>query len=324
MNDIEKIDERKKKSTKIKLPCGINKNGEVVYVDDVKNGKACECFCPGCHQQLVAKNKGTDKTHHFAHKNKDSDCEHGYQSALHYMAKDLFTEMKELVFIKNGKIEKYKIDSVEIEHRLDSIIPDILVTCDGKQFIVEIFVTHAVDDEKKAKIKQMMIYAIEINVSHLKKENVDKEILRAELSNTENFSWIYDADDDLIEQKKTIIQSYGTKNPIHKNFDAILCLRLINQKEDHLKFVPTGYCMKCNYGVHNIGENFIYCGLHLPIPVKPVAANIFVNENKVMFLSEFQKYNKSFRTNLENAVKKQIAVFNYIRQLNLNLAVQQF
>ena len=82
--------------------------------------------------------------------------------------------------------------------------------------------------------------------------------------------------------------------------------------------------MKCNYCVHNIGENFIYCGLHLPIPVKPVAANIFANENKVMFLSEFQKYNKSFRTNLENAVKKQIAVFNYIRQLNLNLAVQQY
>lgn len=304
MNDIEKIDERKKKSTKINLPCGINKNGEVVYVDDVKNGKACECFCPGCHQQLVAKNKGTDKTHHFAHKNKDNDCEHGYQSALHYMAKDLFTEMKELVFIKKGKIEKYKIDSVEIEHRLDSIIPDILVTCDGKQFIVEIFVTHAVDEEKKVKIKQMMISAIEINVSHLQKEKVDKEILRTELTNTENYSWIYDADDDLVEQKKKTILEYGT----HRRIDSSMliecpAIKKISNNVGINFLIPFAICENCIHYCKSDKKGFVACGYLFPIPLsieerKKASENILCNKKLVLFSSEVPVYINQFEKTL--------------------------
>ena len=42
----------------IKLPCGINKTREVVYIDDAKNGIECECICPACKSPLVAKNGG--------------------------------------------------------------------------------------------------------------------------------------------------------------------------------------------------------------------------------------------------------------------------
>ena len=73
----------------IKLPCGINKTREVVYIDNAKNGIECECICPACKSPLVAKNGGQKREHHFAHLN-IVECEHGYQSALHYMAKDLF------------------------------------------------------------------------------------------------------------------------------------------------------------------------------------------------------------------------------------------
>ena len=64
------------------------------------------------------------------------------------------------------------------------------MTSDGKQFIVEIYVTHAVDDEKKAKIKSMMISAVEIDISHLKGLMIDKETLQQEISNPENYSWL--------------------------------------------------------------------------------------------------------------------------------------
>ena len=107
--------------TKIKLPCGINKNGEVVYIDEAKNGLSCECVCPACKQPLVAKNGGKKREHHFAHLN-IVECEHGYQSALHYMAKDCFLEMEELTFIKNGIPVRYKIDSVELEKKVSDII----------------------------------------------------------------------------------------------------------------------------------------------------------------------------------------------------------
>ena len=83
----------------ISLPCGLSKDGKLIYIDDAANGLKCECFCPACKQALVAKNGGKKNAHHFAHLNV-VECEHGYQSALHFMAKDLFLEIQYLTFIK--------------------------------------------------------------------------------------------------------------------------------------------------------------------------------------------------------------------------------
>ena len=104
----------------VSLPCGLSKDGKLIYIDDAANGLKCECFCPACKQALVAKNGGRKREHHFAHLNV-VECEHGYQSALHYMAKDLFQELQYLTFIKNGKPVQYKIDSVELECKVNEI-----------------------------------------------------------------------------------------------------------------------------------------------------------------------------------------------------------
>lgn len=297
----------------IKLPCGLNSENKLIYIDEAKNGLSCECVCPGCKQPLVAKNNGKKNEHHFAHKSKDYDCEHGYQSALHYMAKDLFLEMQYLTFVKNGRPVQYKIDTVELERKVDEIIPDILVTCDGKQFIVEIYVTHVVDDEKKQKIKDLKISAIEIDLSRFHKEMIDKDTLKNELSNTNNFSWIYDADIDLIEQKKEIIQQFGMRLPIQIG-NAIGCPILVNQQNQFTRFVTADFCLHCPNCVYQKGNAYITCGRILPSPLnietrRKMFANVFVNENKVMFASEFKDYDKKFAKNLERAMQIQYRVF---------------
>lgn len=33
-------------------------SGQVMHVDDVPNGKQCECICKNCGGHLLAKNKG--------------------------------------------------------------------------------------------------------------------------------------------------------------------------------------------------------------------------------------------------------------------------
>ena len=38
-----------------------NSKGELVFVDDVENGYACNCFCINCHGKLNAKNNGDQK-----------------------------------------------------------------------------------------------------------------------------------------------------------------------------------------------------------------------------------------------------------------------
>ena len=273
-------------TTKITLPCGLNKDGKLIYIDEAKNGLSCECVCPACKQPLVAKNGGKKREHHFAHLNV-VECEHGYQSALHYMAKDCFLEMKELTFTKNGIPVRYKIDSVELEKKVSDIIPDILVTCDGKRFIVEIYVTHAVDDEKKEKIKSLQMSAVEIDLSRFRNETIDKETLKAELCNTANFTWVYDADIDLIAQKREIIQQFGLRLKT-KRGGIIGCPYAQT-------YVTRNFCEECVFCCKKDSES-IYCGINLPLLLRPElrnATNILVNQNKIMTQAEAEHYNQS-------------------------------
>lgn len=301
----------------ISLPCGINENGNLVYIDNAKNGLDCNCFCPACKQPLVAKNAGTKREHHFAHFSVD-ECEHGYQTALHYMAKDLFLEMQYLTFIKNNVPVQYKIDNVELECKVNEIIPDILVTCDGKRFIVEIFVTHAVDDIKKQKIKDMKFSAIEIDLSRFRNEMIDKDLLRRELSNTKNYSWIYDADIDLIAEKRELIEQFGLRIPIQRipiqiRKAIIECPFFSKQKDVFARFVPLDFCFHCPNCVGDKKSNYIRCGKHLPSILsinerKKNTTHVLVNDNIVLFKSEFLAYNQSFGQRLRNANQYQYSV----------------
>lgn len=43
------------------------RNGKMIYVDSVMNGKDCQCECPLCHQKLIARNNSDKIKHHFSH-----------------------------------------------------------------------------------------------------------------------------------------------------------------------------------------------------------------------------------------------------------------
>lgn len=299
----------------IQLLCGLGKDGNIVYIEEAENGLNCGCICPGCGQPLVAKNNGEQKTHHFAHRS-TAECAHGYQSALHYMAKDVFLEMKEFTFMKNGAPEKYRIDGIVLEKAVDSVIPDILVTCDGKKFIVEIFITHAVDNEKKEKIKNLKLSALEIDLSRFRHVMLDKETLKSEVNNADNFSWVYDADLDLIEEKRNALSQFGFKIPIDVG-DSVRCPFLWNQQDQFLQYVPLSFCKKCPHCYFDGKHDYIACAHILPFPLsqrerRKFSENIFVNENKVMFASEFKQYTENWRKNLESAVNSQYRTFTNI------------
>ena len=70
-------------------------NGKLVSVEDVPAGLKCDCFCPACGEQLVAK-KGQKMTHHFAHK-AGTNCAFGYQTSLHLLAKDILANARRMV-----------------------------------------------------------------------------------------------------------------------------------------------------------------------------------------------------------------------------------
>lgn len=303
-------------TNKIKLPCGIDKDGNIVYIKDAIKGQDCSCFCPGCKQPLVAK-KGDIREQHFAHKSKDFDCEHGFQSALHYMAKDIFMELEFLIFIKNGKPVKYKIDSVKLECTVDEIIPDIIVICDGKPFIVEIYVTHAADEIKKQKIKDMRISAIEIDLSKYPRDNLNKDTLKQVLLSSANYSWIYDSDIDFVNEKKIIIEQYGLKIPLEIG-NGVGCPHLSKQPDTFTRFVTLDFCIHCPNCSWNGKTKFINCGLPLVLNEETrryIYNEVFVNENRVLFQHEFLEYQKNFFKKLEKAMQIQYYTFVDIARL---------
>lgn len=175
-----------------------NAEKNLVHIDSVKNGIQCNCRCPGCNELLIAKNDGKIREHHFAHKS-GSDCGTAYQTIMHIWAKELIVENQLIPIGNNGKKSLVKTGKIWQEINLTdlNIIPDVfaVVNCifnsNGRKafldipVIVEIFVTHQVDDKKAEIIRKAGIPAIEIDLS--KSTAVTKEELKKDLYNIDNW-----------------------------------------------------------------------------------------------------------------------------------------
>lgn len=157
----------------IKLSFGLL-NQQLVDITKVESGLACNCFCPACGQQLVAK-KGNINEHHFAHYNIE-ECKGAVETALHIQAKNILEKNRRIVlppvYFDNSTKQIYaatevKFDSVTLEKRINNIIPDIVVTVKGKPLLIEIAVTHFVDIFKANKIFELGYSAIEVNANGL-------------------------------------------------------------------------------------------------------------------------------------------------------------
>ena len=262
----------------------VNKAGKNAYIDEVPNGKQCGCFCKECGGELVAKNNGKIKVHHFAHAN-GNDSIKCSQTALHLLAKEIIAEEKLVPIPRKGKIEFYSADKVELEKSLGNIIPDIFVTVKGRPFMVEILVTHAVDDDKLGKIKEHRISCVEIDLAG--KAFNSKEDVRTALKNPCNMKIIYDDDSRMIQERKEILLNYGLKQKICRG-GIVVCPKLHS-------YVPTYFCEDCVFGCKESNE-FMRCGIILPLVLKPnlrEVFNIILKSNTVMFDDEAKNHDAS-------------------------------
>lgn len=186
-----------------KLTYGLDFRGRLVHVNDVPNGMACQCKCPDCGAELMAK-QGSKNTHHFAHIN-GADCKCARMTALHMLAQQIIKDEKKIrtPFFKDYVEDKSKILyflSVELEKQFKTEEinrrPDCVGTLQSKkgediQVWVEIKVTHKVDEEKTKDIKSQDVICMEVDLSSLMKENYDENSVREALFSTyKNKNWI--------------------------------------------------------------------------------------------------------------------------------------
>ena len=161
------------------------KNGNLISINEVESGLKCDCFCPVCNSQLVAR-KGKIKVHHFAHYN-SNECESYGESMLHLLAKKIIEENKYLLvpdFDKEvgsySNLKKIDLTKIEVEKGYNDIKPDIIAWVgDENNFFVEIAVTHKVDYEKLLKIKEYNVSTLEIDLGdyYRSNENFDYNLL---------------------------------------------------------------------------------------------------------------------------------------------------
>ncbi len=69
---------------------------------------------------------------------------------------------KELIFDERS----FVFDKVYAEKRIDDIVPDIVLEYQGNKLLVEVFVTHDIDEEKFQKILKLGLSTLLIDLSN--------------------------------------------------------------------------------------------------------------------------------------------------------------
>jgi hypothetical protein len=266
------------------------RNGIEFHISEVESGLICNCTCPACGERLIAK-KGENITPHFAHESKQQ-CEHAYETSLHYDAKRIIEEEKRIILpsrkalfdtsnlngfyflgfdLKNfGKIDsrQYKVDNVILEKKLHNIIPDIECTINGGIMLIEIAVTSKVQSEKQKKIQEIGLPVIEIDLSKLNRTIEKEELAFYVLDNIKNKTWFENKEDDelieILKQKHNQIWKgirnhlenkliKGSKNRPHINE----CPRFVDRAKN--KRIDLYECEKCSCNLARHEFN-ILCG----------------------------------------------------------------
>lgn len=245
---------------KFKLPFGL-KEGQLVEVSQVENGLKCNCFCPSCGYPLVAR-KG-EKTHHFAH-HKSSDCVGALETALHYAAKDILAKQKKIRIpavtasigggygtVFNLFEEQYiSFDKVYLEKQLDSIIPDVIIEINGKKMLIEIAVTHFVDATKKAKIRELNISTLEINLSKLNRQITLIELENILIYGSENKKWIYNTKQEVFHNQIELFgkELYVINRGLASHIDYCPISARVWKGKPYANFIDD--CIYCEYFIN--------------------------------------------------------------------------
>ncbi|MGO4527352.1 hypothetical protein AB4097_21160 [Microvirga sp. 2MCAF35] len=174
----------------------------MAHVSEVASGLECGCICPGCGSRLVAR-KGPKNDHHFGHDGSADGrpCKTGPETALHKFAKEVLAKRLRLFLpaleMSDGDDRwvgfqggSFGFHEAVLEHRLEEIVPDVIVRRGERDLLVEFAVTHVCGPEKIDRIALMDIGAIEIDLSGLARD-VSRDGLEEAILDTAPRKWLH-------------------------------------------------------------------------------------------------------------------------------------
>ena len=286
------------KNVKAYLTYALNKDGDLVHIDNVPNGNECACFCPHCKSELCAKNGGSGikMVHHFAHIS-GADCVGAIESALHKMAKDVMKETLSIQLpdrLDGSHGELLKLDRVESElyDKDTRLRPDCIGYYGDKVIWIEFKRTHAVDGKKKGKIISAKIDCIELDLNNCE---LNPDAVRNFIINErQNRIWIRDTEQkNRIAGKNTRYNKYDYYE--YRNIERVFAKdengKLVSLIDDNADMnTHSYYCLACGkeltINVNDSGsyffehiDNNVHCDndLYLHESAKDIIEYKFVN-----------------------------------------------
>lgn len=228
-----------------------DKNNQLVHIDDVENGSACNCYCPHCKKPLYAKNGGEIREHHFAHYH-ETDCGNNDETTLHLLAKEIIME-EQCIMLPPSDDKDYPSGLVKLHNlkkeqwdNVYGIRPDIEGIMDnGERLIIEFFVSHKVQRKKNDTIVNNNLKCIEIELNFF---NIDKSSIREFLVNSDkNRKWVTNNIDSI---KGDGFGISNERNPLHEK-----AIEFIKKKfdEDTIEIMPFN-----NYKQFDLKEEYGY------------------------------------------------------------------
>ncbi|MHC1694002.1 MAG: topoisomerase DNA-binding C4 zinc finger domain-containing protein [Eubacteriales bacterium] len=213
---IKKPNIKKKKSMQHIHFAIIAKTGELVSIESVKSGLACECICAACGRLMEAR-KGNVRRHHFAHVS-NYDCLYGYEISIYKAFYSILTEMKSLLlpaavlqFNSNKKDEIVKHEVLQLFTDVtfncyEDIYPPILICyVDEKKLQLILDFDNYYSSEDLQAFKQIAkdndISSLIIHISEVNNLNTLDELKPYITANPYSKEWIYNR----------VIEDYGIK-----------------------------------------------------------------------------------------------------------------
>lgn len=263
-------------SSKAYLTWALNKEGNLVPVDEVPNGNDCGCVCPHCKGALCAKNGGDSEKmiHHFAHLS-GADCVGAVESALHLMAKEILLETKSVYLPnrndeRNGDVVHFDRVEVEFYDKDTQLRPDCIGYYDEKSLWVEFKRTHAVDTKKRGKIISAHIDCVEIDLNGCP---LDPIVVKDFITNSaENRKWIRDI--SVSTRRAGHSSGKGSCDRYEDYYDEYRHLNRTYAKDEN------GHLVNLMNDDANMNEHSYYClacGKDLTIDVDEVGGYCFVH-----------------------------------------------
>lgn len=154
--------------------------------------------CLECDEALLYRQSRRARTH-FAHR-PDSKCTG--ETALHLYAKALLAEAREftftpLVLSQSGLQEvvfeggRFTLDAVTIEADQFTFRPDATVIVANQAFAIEFKVSHAVNEEKQAKVAATPLPMIEVDLNSIRSGQLDADELDEAILHGAERAWVH-------------------------------------------------------------------------------------------------------------------------------------